>query len=256
MELLITHVIRVFLLPPGLFLSLLLLGAIIKLRFYRTGQSVIYTAIGLLLLMSLPIVSNPLLHLYEDIPAVNPTNLLHTQAKAIVILGGGRYADAPEYQGADTVSGASLERIRYGAWLQRKTKLPILVSGGVVFGGKKRPAEAKLMQQTLQKEFLAFVPWAETRSRNTYENAIYSHKLLAKEGINDIILVTHALHMPRALEAFKHAGFIVTPAPLGFDTGAGTPTLLSLLPTIYSLRNMHNLMDEVLGRIWYHLRYY
>lgn len=254
MELLITHVIRVFLLPPGLFLSLLFLGAIVRLRFYRTGQSVIYTAIGLLLLMSLPIVSNPLLHLYENIPAVNPASLTHTQAKAIVILGGGRYANAPEYQGADTVSGASLERIRYGAWLQRKTKLPILVTGGVVFGGK-RPAEAELMQQVLQKEFLAFVPWVETHSRNTYENAIDSRKLLAKEGITHIILVTHALHMPRALEAFKHAGFIVTPAPLGFDTSA-SPTLLSLLPTSYSLQNMHNLMDEVLGRIWYHLRYY
>lgn len=255
MELLITHIVRDFILPPGLFLSLLLLGAIVRLRFYRTGQAVIYTTFGLFLLMSMPIVSNPLLHLYEYIPALNPAKLTQTKAKAIVILGGDRYDDAPEYQGADTISRYSLERIRYGAWLQRKTKLPILVTGGVVFGGK-RPSVAVLMQQVLQKEFLAFVPWAETHSRNTYENAIDSHKLLAKEGINNIILVTHALHMPRALEAFKHAGFTVTPAPMGFDTSHGTPTLLSLLPNIYSFKNMRDLMDELLGRIWYHFRYY
>ncbi|MEJ2439801.1 MAG: YdcF family protein [Gammaproteobacteria bacterium] len=254
MELILTHVVRAFLLPPGLFLSLLLLGAILRLRFHRTGQTVIYTGIGLLLLMSLPIVVSPLLRFYESIPALNADSLQHTGAKAIVILGGGRYANAPEYQG-DTVSEPSLERIRYGAWLQRKTKLPILVTGGLVFGSH-RPAEATLMQQVLKKEFLAFVPWAETHSRNTYENAIDSRKILAKEGINHIILVTHALHMPRALEAFKRAGFKVTPAPMGFDTAGELPTVLSLMPSIYSFKRMHDLMDELLGRVWYHLRYY
>lgn len=254
MELLITHFVRAFVLPPGLFLSLLLLGVIVRLRFQRSGQTLIYTAVGLLLLMSLPIVVNPLLHLYESVPALDATQLEHTQAKAIVILGGGRYADAPEYK-SDTVSEPSLERIRYGAWLQHKTKLPILVTGGIVYGGK-RPAEAELMQQVLTKEFLAFVPWVEKASRTTYENAIDSHKLLAKEGITHIILVTHALHMPRALEAFKRAGFIVMPAPMGFDTSSESPTLLKLLPNIYSIKSMHDLMDELLGRLWYQLRYY
>lgn len=255
MELVFTHIVRAFLLPPGLFLSLLLLGVIVRLRFQRSGQTIIYSAISLLLLMSLPLVVNPLLHLYEDIPALDATQLAHTQAKAIVILGGGRYANAPEYRGDDTISEPSLERIRYGAWLQRRTRLPILVTGGIVYGGK-HPPEAELMRQVLKKEFLAFVPWVETHSRTTYENAIDSHKMLAKEGINHIILVTHALHMPRALEAFKRAGFSVTPAPMGFDTSGHSPTVLKLLPSIDSIKSMHDLMDEILGRIWYHLRYY
>ena len=170
-----------------------------------------------------------------------------------LLRGGGRYADAPEYQG-DTVSEPSLERIRYGAWLQRKTKLPILVTGGVVFGGN-RPAEAQLMQQVLEQEFLAAVPWVEKQSRTTYENAIYSRKMLEKDGITHIILVTHALHMPRAKEAFEKAGFIVTPAPMGFDTSGGF-SLTGFLPNMYSLVNMNDLMHELFGRLWYHLRYY
>ena len=59
MELLFTHVVSAFILPPGLFLLLLLLGFIVRRRFYRTGWSISYVAIALLLLMSLPIVSNP-----------------------------------------------------------------------------------------------------------------------------------------------------------------------------------------------------
>lgn len=165
MELILTHVVQAFILPPGLFLSLLLLGFLVRLRFHRSGQAIMLSGILLLLLMSLPIVVSPLLRLYENIPALDPAKLPHTGAKAIVILGGGRYPNAPEYRG-DTVSMYSLERIRYGAWLQRRTRLPILVTGGVVFGGK-RPSEAELMQQVLQKEFLAFVPWVENRSRFT-----------------------------------------------------------------------------------------
>jgi len=254
MELLFTHVVEAFILPPGIFLALLLLGFLLRLRFYRTGQSIMYLAVALLLLLSMPIISNPLLKLYERMPALDVTTLAHNPAKAIVILGGGRYANAPEYQG-DTVSEPTLERIRYGAWLQRKTKLPILVTGGVVFGGD-RPAEAQLMQQVLEHEFLAAVPWVETHSHTTYENAIDSYKLLQKDGISHIILVTHAMHMPRALEAFEKAGFSVTPAPMGFDTGSTAPTLLGLLPSMYSLDNVHDLMHELIGRMWYHLRYY
>lgn len=254
MELLFTHVVQAFILPPGNFFLLLLVGVIIRLRFYRTGQSLIYAAIVLLFLMSLPIISNPLLHLYENMPALDTAALKNTQAKAIVVLGGGRYADAPEY-GGDTVSEPGLERIRYGAWLQRKTKLPILVTGGTVFSDN-RLAEAQLMQQVLEHDFLAAVPWVEKESRTTYENAIDSKKILAKEGINHIILVTHAMHMPRAIEAFEKAGFTVTPAPMGYNTAGGAPTFLGLLPSVYSLVNLHDLMHELIGRLWYHLRYY
>lgn len=253
MELLFTHVVEAFVLPPGIFLLLLLLGVILRLRYYRTGQSIIYSSIALLLLLSMPIISNPLLRLYERVPALEVNSLTHKTAKAIVILGGGRYADAPEYLG-DTVSENTLERIRYGAWLQRKTRLPILVSGGSVFG--ERVAEAQLMQQALKQDFLAVVPWVETNSRTTHENALDSYQLLKQEGITHIILVTHALHMPRALEAFEKAGFTVTPAPMGFDTGAELPVFLKFLPDIYSLHNMHDLMHELIGRVWYHLRYY
>lgn len=254
MELWFTKAVEALILPPGLFILLFLFGLIVRLRFYRTGQVLIVSAIVLLLLMSMPILTTPLLRLYENQPALDDAALAHPQAKAIVVLGGGRYADAPEYHG-DTVSRWSLERIRYGAWLQRKTKLPILVTGGVVLEND-RPAEAELMKQVLERDFVAFVPWVEKASRTTYENAIYSRKMLEKESINNIILVTHAMDMPRALEAFEKAGFTVTPAPMGYDTASNPSLLFRVLPSNYSLSNMHDLLHEIVGRLWYHLRYY
>ncbi len=254
MELLANHILQGFILPPGLFLSMLLLGALLRLRFHRTGQSLIYAAIGLLLLMSLPIVSQPLLRFYENIPALDADTLAQSKARAIVILGGGRYTNAPEY-GGDTISIFSLERIRYGARLQRKTRLPILVSGGLVLE-KNRPAEAELMKNVLTQDFHARVSWVEGDSHNTYENAVNSRVILGQQGIDDIILVTHALHMPRALTAFRKVGFRVTPAPLGFDTADDTSLILKLLPDSFSLLRMHDLMHELIGNWWYRWHYY
>jgi hypothetical protein len=49
---------------------------------------------------------------------------------AIVVLGGGMEALAPEY-GVSSLRATSLERLRYGIWLGRETGLPVAFSGGV-----------------------------------------------------------------------------------------------------------------------------
>ena len=53
----------------------------------------------------------------------------------------------------------------------------------------------------------------ESASRNTTQNAVFTAALLAERGINRILLVTSALHMPRAVARFEEAGMIVIPAP-------------------------------------------
>ena len=80
-----------------------------------------------------------------------------SRAEAIVILAGVKYANAPEYDG-DTVNTTTLERIRYGIHLQKKTQLPILVTGGAPFGGSP---EAEIMAATIHEDFRASVRWIE-----------------------------------------------------------------------------------------------
>ena len=132
-------------------------------------------------------------------------------AQAIVILGGGTRRFAPEYHGA-TVSRLTLERLRYGAYVARLTKLPVLVSGGAARGA---PAEALLMRNVLVHEFDVPVRWIETHSRNTHENAVDSAKMLAADGVRRIVLVGHSFDFPRSRKEFEAAGIDVMAAPIG-----------------------------------------
>jgi uncharacterized SAM-binding protein YcdF (DUF218 family) len=254
MEVIIAKLVASLIKPPGLMLGMMLLGSLLRHRFYRTGQGFIYAGIFLLVLFSLPVVSGGLVRWYEDMPALDETTLKQTSAQAIVVLAGGRNTNAPEYQ-QDTVSQFSLVRLRYAAYLQRQSKLPILATGGRVYGDESI-SEAELIQQALQNEFNAQVRWVEDKSRTTFENAVDTQTLLASENINHILLVTHAMHMPRAKEAFKQAGFTVTAAPTGFHTRSSGTFIGGLLPSANALYLSNALFHEWLGRLWYRLRYY
>jgi uncharacterized SAM-binding protein YcdF (DUF218 family) len=95
----------------------------------------------------------------------------------------------------------------------------------------------------------------EEASINTRENALFSYRLLSARGIRKIILVTSAMHMPRAAGAFRKAGFEVVPAPADFRTGwgEGNPVLL-WLPSAGSLEHSQAPLHEWLGLWIYRLR--
>lgn len=253
MEVLTGKILETLILPPGLLIILIGAGFLLRLRYYRTGQSFIFTGFTLLLLLSLPLVSNSLFSTLQTYPALAPDKLKTLNASAIVILGGGRYSDAPEY-GKDTVSAFTLERLRYGAYLQRITRLPILVTGGSVY--ENRVPEGELMKEVLESSFISVVHWVESESRTTYQNAVNTHEILNRENIKDIILVTNSFHMPRSVEAFENAGFRVIPAPVTAGSTSERPFYFSLLPDMIALRTSRIVLHEWVGRLWYNLRYY
>ena len=196
--------------------------------------------------LSTPIIADHLLAQFERFPAVNLAN--QPAADAIVILGGGTYFNAPEY-GGDTVNRYTLERLRYGARLYRASHLPIAVSGGRPNGG--RP-EAALMQAALQQDFAVPVRWVETGSNNTDENARACRALLPA-NIRSIYLVTQAWHLPRAIYAYRRAGFAVIPAGTGY-TSTRQSELRDFIPQPEALINSYFALHETLGLIWYRLK--
>lgn len=252
MELSIVKIIETLVTPPGLMFGLILFGILLKRRFYLSGKIISNVGIVLLILISLPVVTHPILQLEENTPALDMDSLPAKHPQAIVVLGGGRYINPPEYK-QDTVSITTLPRVRYAALLQRKTKLPILVTGGVVYA--KGESEGLLMKRVIEDEYLGNVKWIEAESRTTWENAVYTQTLLASERIDTIILVTHALHMRRSIQSFAQAGFTVIPAPVSYHTASEAPGYMAFLPNAYSIKNMNELSHEWLGRVWYWLRY-
>ena len=178
------------------------------------------------------------------------------QAQVLVVLGGGRQRLAAEYHGEDQVSLYTLARARYGAFLARETDLPLLVTGGSV--NDEPVSEAALMAQLIEDEFKVPVRWREERSRNTYENAVFSAEMLAAQGLTRVALVTHAIHMPRAVEAFEKQGLTVFPAPTDITPGPSPEASWydAVFPQSGAMQTFTLGLHELVGRLWYRLRYY
>jgi len=227
-------------LPPTGPLLIALLGLALQGTRPRLGRAMAWAGVLALIALSLPAISQALLGTLDDSP---PINLVRAHdAQAIVILGGGIRRAAPEY-GGDTLGRLTLERVRYGAWLARRIKLPVLVTGGAVFGGTP---EAVLMNNALQDEFGIKVEWVEGKSRNTHENAIDSAHILLRAGVHRIILVAHSFDMPRAAAEFTAAGLRVIPAPIGIPGGA-YDSPLELLPSMGALQGSYYALYELLA---------
>jgi len=228
-------------LPPTGPLLLALAGLALLGRRPRLGRALAWLGVGGLFLLSLPVVSYALLRLLEP-PALD---LQRTgEAQAIVILGGGVRRNAAEF-GGDTLARLTLERVRYGALVARATRLPVLVTGGAVYGGTP---EATLMKRALEREFSVEVRWSEDRSRDTRSNAAESASILLPVGIRRILLVAHGFDMPRASAEFAAAGFQVTPAPTviaGRRFAFDHP--LELLPSISALQGSYYAIYELIA---------
>jgi len=253
MDIFIVYVIKTLLLPLS---SLLLLGitGLIILKQRNFAVTLISFSLALLFLLSLPVVSKYLAGTQEKYPPIEIASLENFTAQAIVVLGGGLRDDAPEYAQQVTLNNRTLARIRYAALLAKQTNLPLLVSGGKVFDDNLS-SEAEIMAAVLENEFNQAVRWKEQNSRNTAENALYTQEILSQKGITHIILVTHALHMHRAVEQFQQQGLQVMPAPTVFLSRTRILNVLSFLPSARALENSSLVIHEIMGRAWYKLRY-
>jgi len=130
-------------LPPAGPLLLALLGlALLKVR-PRVGRIFLLAGLASLWLLSTPLVSDALTGLVEVYPPLDFRQA--ADAQAIVILGGGGQRPfAPEYQGP-AAEPLLLERLSYGAYVAKKTGLPVLVTGFSI--------EARAMHDSLQRNF-------------------------------------------------------------------------------------------------------
>jgi uncharacterized SAM-binding protein YcdF (DUF218 family) len=210
-------------------------------RYRRVGHALAWFGVVLLFVLSLPIVSHALLRALDPPP---PLDLARArEAQAVVILGGG-VRPGPEF-GGETLGRLTLERVRYGARVARATKLPVLVSGGTVYGGT---AEAKLMKRALEEEFAVPVRWTEERSRDTRSNATESAAVLLSIGMKRIVLVAHGFDFPRASDEFAAAGFQVIPAPTVIaGKHFSWRSAVELLPSMSALQGSYYALYELLG---------
>lgn len=255
-EITINRLIEIILFPPGLNLVLFIVGYLSLKRSKKIALSLFTVSLISLYLLSLQSVSDALNYSLQIEQALTQNQVKgytdqDRQDLAIVVLSGGRISLAPEYGDIDTVSAMTLQRIQYAAWLHRKTNIPILLSGGSVFG--EATAEAVLMNQTMLSAFNIAPKWIEFESKNTAQNAQFSAKILKQNKIREILLVTHANHMHRARLEFEKTGLTVIPAPTVFNLSR--PTWYDFFPNARALHASQQALHEKVGRLWYSLRH-
>jgi len=204
----------------------------------RAGRMVLWFGLAGLLILSLPIVSDALLASLEtDLPLAPPAG---APPGAIVIL------SAEAFRNGDVLDPGplTLERIRTGAALQRRTGLPVLVTGGTVDGDAD--TVAAVMARSLADDFRVLVRWIEPAAQDTRENAVLAAAMLRADGVGSAYLVTHAWHMKRSVLAFAGTGVAVTAAPVRMDH-IRTDDPSRFVPSVRSWQDSYYALHEWIG---------
>ena len=257
----LSKLLPLFIYPLG-FCSLILILSLILRKKAKISKGLMIAAIIILWIFSNKTVAYSLVKSLEwqnlpqqDLPITD----------AIVVLGGA--TEPRQYPRMTVEVNSAGDRVLYGAYLFKQGKAGhILLSGGnITWMGTTPSTPATEMADILaQLGVSGDAVWIQSKSQNTYEDALYSNQMLSEHNIKRITLVTSAMHMPRALALFKHQGLEVIPAPCDFTvTQDGWNDLwhpnfesfiIGLLPNTSSLNMSTNVFKEYIGILTYKLQ--
>ena len=207
-----------FALPSNFLMAIGLIGLVLLCtRFRRLASWLIVTSLVLIAFAGYSPLGNILiLPLEQRFPPWDPS---HGPPDGIVVLGGAISPDISMARGSVALNDAA-ERITATAELAlRYPNARIIFTGGT---GSLLP-DAAVEAPVAVKEFEALGIahdriTAEGQSRNTIENAVFSRLLAQPKPGERWLLVTSAFHMPRAVAAFRAAGFPVEAYPVDWRT--------------------------------------
>ena len=202
-------ILEAFILPPGLAVAAFW-GLAFYLRKRERRAALACLALGGLVWLGTT-------HVFADL-LLRPLESAYArpaapEGDAIVMLCAGSRDWPDAYSAAENLYPHTLERAAAAALLQKRTGLPVIISGGAPFTGAPEAERAAAWLEEYGLPRKALIP--ETSARDTIESASEVKKLCDAKGYKRIILVTFAYHMPRAVLLFRHAGFAeITPFPV------------------------------------------
>ncbi len=242
-------IIEAFLLPPGLFVLIGVISLALCSRW--TGRLLFLLNLSALYLLSTPVVGTYLMSTLERSKVVSEAEIQAFQPQVILVPLSNRNTHAPEY-GGQTVGPDSLQRLRYAAYLHRRTGLPVLLSGGQT--ADLGPPSTELGRRVLEQEFQLSAATVETENSSGDGNARLNNPLLARIGGRRVLLATHAWHIKRASERLRAQGLAVLEAPTVITlpiSDARDPKLW--IPRLWALALSKRSMQERMGEAWHRL---
>ncbi len=246
----IKTIYKTFLLPPGIIIILLAILSFISFRKKQKISNFILVATIVLYLFSTPFVGDFLIGSLEKkhFPSENP------KGDVIIMLGGGATLDTPNVNGQGHLSGYAANRLLTVAQLYKKLDIPIIVSGGQVFGFTGKEAD-------IAKEILIGIGIPEEKiitegkSLNTTQNAEYTKEIIMQYEFRDPIVVTSAFHMPRAVKQFEKVDVHVEGYPTDYQTNINKRySFYDFVPSASSINDSAIALKEYVGILvirWY-----
>jgi uncharacterized SAM-binding protein YcdF (DUF218 family) len=166
--------------------------------------------------------------------------------KWVVVLGGGHTSN-PTLPPNSQIGNSSLARLVEGIRIQRE--LPgskLLLSGGAVFDpvpeAETMAAVARMLGVSPDDLVL------ESQSKDTGQQSQYVQGIIRNDRC---VLVSSAIHMPRAMQVFEQKGLRPIPAPTDFGDWMrkeNSPNLF--FPRAGELRKVEAALHEYLGLMW------
>lgn len=201
--------------PTKILLFLLASGVAATIfRLRRTGAILlIVTASALCLIAILPIGGILITVLEGRFQTPDP---MPVRVDGIIVLGGATSPSLSRIHGQPVLNSNAQRLTTFATLARRYPDARLAFTGG---GAKLDNGDA---EADVARAFLAGIGVDmdrvdfEDRSRSTFENAVFSKQLLKPRGRESWLLVTSALHMPRAVGSFRAAGWSVVPYPTGF----------------------------------------
>jgi uncharacterized SAM-binding protein YcdF (DUF218 family) len=184
----------------------------------RWGRRLCVAALAVLLAIGWHPFPDALIAALEDRFAPPPGDL--SGFHGMVVLGGAFGGDDGRDHG-QPILGCAGERVVIPVPLMNQySKMQLLFSGGdarlFVRNTRAEADVARAYFERMGTDMTRVI--TETKSRNTFENAVFSKDTPGIDARARWLLVTSAAHMPRALATFQKAGWNVTPYPVDYET--------------------------------------
>ena len=232
--------------PLMLVIGLIILGIIFNLRKFSL------IGIIILILSSLPIISNKFIaYLEKDYQPIEIADVENVDA--IVVLSGMIRVIGDEenlkYEFTDSV-----DRFFAGLDLFNNNKSPILILTRGKMPWSIGIAEGEYLKELAIKYGVSEENIILTDEvQNTDQEAKAIKEILTEDA--KIILVTSAFHMPRAEKVFKAANINLIPYPVDFQNSKSKTTMMDFIPSAGSLFDTSHFVREMIGRLYYNLKY-
>jgi len=259
----LSKILSFFCFPLSLSLLLLLMFGVIRRRPRERGEqrgrgqgrAWALFWLGLLLLWSCS--AAPVADLLMQ-PLEGPykNRSLPAKVEAIVVLGGFTDLSLSNEQHLELSESAD----RFFAALELAKRYPsavLIFSGGTGSLFDQTTREAPYVKAAaLRCGVSAERVLTDSESRNTYENAVETKKLLERRGAWSVVLVTSGFHMRRALGCFHKVGLRPSPYAVDFRAHGGHLNPLNWVPDASSLGQSTAAIREYIGLLMYRVKGY